>query len=453
MQTFLTLCLLCKSFGFRQSRTLSASRHGLYSADQTSNENHKSPQHLLSSVLLSPTATSPFHAADSRLHQHEAPIRRKSWIPVNGAIDQSIANPQLSRYQPLPHMSAEPRGAQKVAVVIGASRGIGKGIALELGAAGYLVYVAGRSTRESGETKERPMGPDTVESTIDKTCDEIIASGGRAIAARCDVQDDSSVSAVFRRVREEQGRLDMVVCSAFSIGDADIVEMKKEFWQQGAKMWDGCHGAGLRGSYVACVEAAPLLIDTAGQGEQQGDRPLIVLVSSFGGRSTTFNVAYGVGKAATDRMAKDMSYELRPYGVDIISLYPGLVRTEGNLELERRGEWAKVSGGLDLNFGETPRYSGRAVVALAARPDLTQARSGDVQVVAELATELGFTDVDGSVPMSIRDIQFLLPNYVFPEIERQSGAKMPNWLKDSIPSYLLPWSVFAGGPPPASPGS
>ena len=144
-----------------------------------------------------------------------------------------------------------------------------------------------------------------------------------------------------------------------------------------------------------------------------------------------------------------MHVQLQSHGVDTVSLYPGLVRTEGNLEMEARGEWAAASGGMDLGQGETPAFSGKAVAALASSPDLMKKRSGSVQVVAELAKELGFTDVGGSTPPSIRSLQFILPNFVFPEVERQAGKPLPKWLKDNIPDYLLPWSVFSSGPPPA----
>ena len=215
-------------------------------------------------------------------------------------------------------------------------------------------------------------------------------------------------------------------------------------------MWDAVHSVGLRGAYMAACEAVPLMIDTAGSAGSAPSRPLIVLISSFGGKSYTFNTAYGVGKAATDRLASDMHVQLKPHGVDTVALYPGLVRTEGNLEMERRGEWAAASGGMDLAQGETPAFSGRAVVALASDPVMMEKESGKVVVVAELAKQLGFADADGRQPDSIRSLRFILPNFVFPQIEKESGKPLPDWVTGNVPDFLLPWDVFGGGPPPAA---
>ena len=176
---------------------------------------------------------------------------------------------------------------------------------------------------------------------------------------------------------------------------------------------------------------------------------MVSLVSSFGGKSYTFNVAYGVGKAAIDRLSVDMSYQLKKYGVATTTLYPGLVRTEANLQMILDGTWNEASGNLDLSQGETPAFSGRAVVKLASlSKDAMMERSGNVEVVAEIANELGFTDVDGNVPPSIRSLKYLLPNFVFPQVEKEAGKPVPDWIKENVPDLLLPWSVFSSGPPP-----
>lgn len=113
------------------------------------------------------------------------------------------------------------------------------------------------------------------------------------------------------------------------------------------------------------------------------------------------------------------------------------------------GTWSDASGGLDLSMGETPSFSGRAVAALAALPGAAMlGRTGRVEVVAELADELGFTEADGSRPRSIRSLRYLLPNFVFPTVEKQAGKPVPAWIKDNVPDLLLPWSVFSSGPPP-----
>ena len=113
--------------------------------------------------------------------------------------------------------------------------------------------------------------------------------------------------------------------------------------------------------------------------------------------------------------------------------------------MDRRGTWAAASGGFDLAEGESPRFTGRALAALAARPALAEARRGDVVVVAELAKELGFSDIDGRNPPSIRSLAFLLPNFVVPSLKTA-----PAWMRELIPDVLLPWATFSSGPPPPS---
>ncbi|KAJ8609841.1 hypothetical protein CTAYLR_008132 [Chrysophaeum taylorii] len=336
-----------------------------------------------------------------------------------------------------------------VSIVTGGSRGIGKGIALELGKAGATVYVVGRSSRgRQSVERSLPAGEDL---TVEATAEAVTAAGGVGVAVALDATDDRALAQLAERVREEAGRLDVVACSAYSTPPSlEGPGFRDAFWRQGAAMWDACHGVGLRSAYVLCCEAAPLMVETAAS----GGRPIVAIVSSFGGQSYTFNVAYGVGKAATDRLVKDMAIQLAPVGIDAVSLYPGIVRTEGNLELDRRGEWADASGGLDLESGETPGFTGRALVKLLEQPpEIRRARSGTVQVVAELARELDFEDDGGRRPPSIRSLRFLVPNFVLTDAKlRTFPPSIAPFLKAArdrlVPDVLLPWSVFSGGPPP-----
>lgn len=335
--------------------------------------------------------------------------------------------------------------SNRVAVVTGASRGIGRGIALELGSQGYTVYCLGRSSRKDGNPikGQRPVSPD-LDLTVESAAEAISQRGGHGKAMPCDLTQDNVIEDLVQQVYDKEGRLDVLVCSAFTTPPENL---RGDFWTQGMDMWDAVNHVGLRQVYAACRASAPYMIQTAAASEKSV--PLICLISSFGGKSYTFNAAYGVGKAAIDRMAVDMSYQLKKHKVATISLYPGLVQTEANLQMEVDGTWAEASGNLDLSKGETPTFSGRALTALLGLPgDQLMERSGQVEVVAELAKELEFTDSDGSQPPSIRSLQYLLPNFVFPQIEKEMKKPVPDWIRNNIPDYLVPWSTFSSGPPP-----
>lgn len=348
-------------------------------------------------------------------------------------------------------MAIPSSGKGRVAVVTGASRGIGRGIALELGSAGYKVFCLGRSSRSAEAPPvdyQRPVRKG-LDLTVESAAEEITRRGGIGIAVPCDLARDDVIEDILaNKVQHDSGRLDLLVCSAYTTPPTGI---RGEFWKQDLDMWDYVNGLGLRQVYAACRAAAPILIDTAEKKSPNQQPPLVCLVSSFGGKSYTFNVAYGVGKAAIDRLSVDMSYQLGKYGIATTTLYPGLVKTEANLQMEEDGTWDEQSGGLDLSLGETPAFSGKAVVELAALPKGKMIeRSGNVEVVAELAKEFDFSDVGGNRPPSIRSLKYLLPSFVFPTIEKklEKGKEIPAWIKDSVPDILLPWSTFSSGPPP-----
>jgi dehydrogenase/reductase SDR family member 1 len=269
----------------------------------------------------------------------------------------------------------------KVALVTGASRGVGRGIALGLGEAGATVYVTGRTVEEGRAAVALP-------GTIYKTAAEVDRLGGRGIAVRCDHRDDAQVAALVVRIRTEQGRLDILVNNVWGgyehFYDGTEFWTETGFWTVPLARWDAMFAAGVRAHYVASVLVAPLMIEQ-GHG-------LIVNISAFVGQTVGEGVGYRVAKAADDRMAACMAHELRPHNVAGVALYPGLVRTEGVL---------KAVEHFDLSNSESPQFIGRAVAALAADPDVMR-KSGQVLVAAELAEEYGFTDVDGRRPTSLR---------------------------------------------------
>jgi len=284
----------------------------------------------------------------------------------------------------------------RVVLVTGASRGIGKGVALELGELGATVYVTGRSV----DPGSNPLG-----GSIGLTVREIEELGGRGVAVRCDHRDDDQVRGVFDRIRCEQGRLDILVNNACSAQDMER-HIGKLAWEQPLSAWDEVHQVGLRSAYVASVLAAPLMV-----AQQDG---LIANVSSMGAVSYLHSVAYGTAKAGLDKLAADLAHELRPHGVTVVSLWPGLVRTElilsqtrdngrGGLEmvLPRHEGDEGPQQAIDLVISESPRFTGRAVAGLY-RDEKRLEKTGRAFACSELALHYGYTDVDGTQPPVIR---------------------------------------------------
>ncbi|MFK7804536.1 MAG: SDR family NAD(P)-dependent oxidoreductase [Anaerolineae bacterium] len=265
---------------------------------------------------------------------------------------------------------------KKVALVTGASRGVGKGVAEALGEAGYVVYITGRS--------ESPNETVPLPGTIHETAQSVTDLGGEGIAIRCDHKNDAEVKAVFEQIQSEQGRLDLLVNNAW----AGYQEMQlhgagrfmKPFWKTEPIDWDTTFDVGVRSNYVASMYAAQMMVF-----QNSG---LIVNISYSASETYKSNVVYGVSKAAVDKMTNDMAHELRKKAVACVAIWPGLVKTEMLL---------KRLNGKPRPYAETPRFIGRAVVALANDPDI-MAKSGQVLKTRELAREYQFTEVDGSMP-------------------------------------------------------
>ena len=270
--------------------------------------------------------------------------------------------------------------AGKVALVTGASRGVGKGIALGLGEAGATVYITGR-TEEEGKAAVALPG------TIYQTAEEVSNLGGKGIAVRCDHLDDEEVKDLFQRIQVEQKRLDILVNNVWGgykfFNDGTEFWKENGFWTAPISRWDKAFQSGVRAHYVASVLAAPIMIT-----QQSG---LIVNISFFAAQRDDKGVSYAAAKAADDRMATSMAHELRAHHVAVVSLYPGLVRTESVM---------KAAEYFDLSNSESPQFIGRAVTALATDPDVMQ-KSGQILVAAAVAKEYGFSDIDGKQPRPI----------------------------------------------------
>jgi dehydrogenase/reductase SDR family member 1 len=255
----------------------------------------------------------------------------------------------------------------KVALVTGGSRGVGRGVSEHLAAAGATVYVTGRTVEES----HLPAG---------------------CIPVACDHTNDARVAAVFDRLTSERGRLDLLVNNVWG-GYERMVENGRftwglPFWEQPFWRWDAMFASGVRAHYVASTFAARIMVS-----QRSG---LIVNISFWAAQKHIANVAYGASKAATDKLSADMAHELRAHDVAVVSLYPGLVRTEKVMEA---AEW------LDLTNSESPQFIGRVVAALAGDPDILT-KSGRVLVAADQAANYGIPDVDGKRPTPLTLAQF-----------------------------------------------
>jgi dehydrogenase/reductase SDR family protein 1 len=255
----------------------------------------------------------------------------------------------------------------QTAVVTGGTKGVGRGVALELARAGARVFVTGRSA-------------------------DVSAPDQSIIAIRCDHRDDAQVDSAFDRVMHEAGAIDILVNNVWG-GYDNMIEngeftWPKPFWEQPLWRWDEMFHGGVRAHYRCSQLAAPSMTTRR--------RGLIVNISHWAAQKHIGNTAYGVSKAATDKLTADMAFELKPFGVTVVSLYPGMVRTEKVMEA---AQW------LDLSNSESPEFIGRAVVALAADPDVMR-HSGEVLVAAAVARNYGFTDIDGKSPrpLTIADV-------------------------------------------------
>lgn len=268
----------------------------------------------------------------------------------------------------------------KVAVVTGASRGVGRGISLALAEQGATVYVTGRTVEE---------GKHVLPGTVGKTAADCDARGGKGIAVAVDLNNDEEIAALFERVRAEQGRLDILVNNAISLPD----EMTQPggFWEKPLSNWE-IFDIGLRAAFVASWHAAKIMVP-------QGSG-LIAGLSGYVGVTYTYSAIFGATKAGMDRMAHDMAVELKPHGITSVSLWQGFTYTER--AIENLKTVPGMASQLNSAVGSSPEFPGRVIAALAGDPAVID-RSGGSLIVAEMAEAYGVSDVDGKTIPSLRD--------------------------------------------------
>ncbi|MFP3462962.1 SDR family NAD(P)-dependent oxidoreductase [Arthrobacter globiformis] len=262
------------------------------------------------------------------------------------------------------HLPYEEASTGNVALVTGASRGVGRGVALSLLASGFRVYGSARTIDEADLPREIRR-------------------------LRCDHLNDDATAEAFGVIRSENRGLDLLVNCAWG-GYEKMVEdgtftWAAPFWEQPAHRWTGMMDAGVRTAFMCSAHAARMMTPRR--------RGLIVNISFWAAQRHLGNTIYGIAKAATDKMTSDMAVELKPFGIPVVSLYPGLVRTESVLA-------AAKSGVFDISTSESPEFIGRVINALFHDPNL-MARTGQVLVAAAVAKEFGVVDVDGSSPPAL----------------------------------------------------
>ena len=271
-----------------------------------------------------------------------------------------------------------------IALVAGGTRGGGRGIAVELGAAGATVYVTGRSSRAGASDMQRP-------ETIDDTAERVTAAGGTGIAVRCDHSDPRQVHDLVDRIdREQGGRLDLLVNAVW--GGDPHTDWDHPLWEQDLDTGLRLLRQAVETHVITSRHALPLLV--------RRGRGLVVEVTDGNTARYRGSFFYDLAKSSVIRLAVAQAAELRPHGVAAVALTPGFLRSEAVLDhfgVTEHNWRDAIASDPHFAASETPAYLGRAVVALAADPDVL-AKSGRALSTAGLHGEYGFTDLDGTQP-------------------------------------------------------
>jgi len=281
-----------------------------------------------------------------------------------------------------------------VAVVTGASRGAGRGIAIALGMHGCTVYVTGRSEKTTDSN---------LPGTIYETAQAVTAAGGKGVAVRVDHGDDEQTRTLFEQVEKEQGRLDILVNNACALHDE--LTTPGNFWEKPlgiANMLD----VGLRSSYVASYYAAPLMV-----AQRNG---LVIFTSASGSVHYVYGPVYGAHKAGVDKFAADMAVDFKEHNIAALSIWMGALKAE-RLQMVIDSDPEKYGHLADVT--ETPEFTGHVIWGLYNDPELMHL-SGQTVIGAEMAIRYGIKDSDGRQPPSCRDTHEVEPRVQYPYIIR-----------------------------------
>jgi NAD(P)-dependent dehydrogenase (short-subunit alcohol dehydrogenase family) len=272
----------------------------------------------------------------------------------------------------------------KIAVVAGASRGCGRGIAVALGEQAAVVYVTGRTIRGGSPPVDRISG------VIEETAEEVTRRGGVGIPVQVDHTDAEQCKNLFYRVHAEQGRLDIFACAVWG-GNERFVDpiWKQPFWELPADFWDDFMGAGPQAFWIAAREAARLM-SARGSGLIAAISEPIIDIDKLSG-SPQWDLFEHLPHYALNRLVVSLAPEARKAGITLLGLLPGFMKTE-RVQVHMQDDALQKLYRYDL--AESTEYTGRAVVALAFDPNVI-AKSGQLIFVGDAAKEYGFTDIDG----------------------------------------------------------
>lgn len=284
----------------------------------------------------------------------------------------------------------------RVALVTGASRGAGRAIAAVLGEHGATVYVTGRSVRGQPTTDNLP-------GTIEESAEEVTRRGGQGVALRCDHANEIEVESLFRKIREERGRLDILVNNAWGGYEGERL-MPAYFWQAPLRLWDAMFERGLKAHLLATYFAIPLMIESSSAAARTKSlhAPGLIVSTVAWDHDKYIGNFYDLAKHSIVRLLWGLAIELRQHHIATVALAPGFMRTERVMShANGEADWKKIPW---LKKSESPEYVGRAVAALTGDSRLMR-KSGKTFHVGELAREYGFTDIDGRrvPPFRIRE--------------------------------------------------
>ena len=272
----------------------------------------------------------------------------------------------------------------KVALVTGASRGIGAGIARELAASGALVILAARTVNVDNKITWGLGGP-PIPGSLSETVAQITAAGGRAIPYRIDLSSTAEIDNMISHIEMDHGRIDILVNCAMGFPDS----YKGEVWNTSDRDWHAFMDIGVRAKYMTSHFVSKVMM--------RQESGLIANISAGASKSEYYNPVFRMAMSSIDRMTAAIAEDLKPHNVHAVSIWPRWVRTERVMMAVKNDQLGFDVSSEDLTQSDTPEFTGRAIVHLACDPNLS-ARSGQTFPVVQLAHDYGFTDIDGHLP-------------------------------------------------------